>query len=136
MLGVAKYPKEYVAESKKAIKAQVAAYKKFAATSNDEKAAAKFEPIYFNNLALVMDHHFLHRLRKVEGKDGNALNEMRSISNSLMENGGVLAPESTFKLDPEKSVLGLAPGDKIAITAAEFAKLSRAFFAEIEAKFG
>jgi transcription antitermination factor NusG len=134
MLGVATYPKEYIANSQKAVKAQAAAYAKFAATSSDAKAAQKFETIYFNNLTMAMDLYFVHRLRKLTGKDGNALNEVRNVTNSLMENGGVVMEESTFKLDPEASVLGYEVGDKVAITAGDFAKLSKAFYAEVQSK--
>jgi hypothetical protein len=35
-----------------------------------------FETLLFNNMILVLDRNFVHRLRMVIGKDGNPLNEV------------------------------------------------------------
>jgi hypothetical protein len=35
----------------------------------------------------------MHRARAVEKKDGNALNEVRILCNSLMKNGGAMAAD-------------------------------------------
>jgi hypothetical protein len=37
---------------------------------------------------------FLHRLRVIEGKDGNSLNEGRVLCNSILLNGGKLQVET------------------------------------------
>ena len=37
---------------------------------------------------------------------------------------------------PDKSVTKLELGDRIELTAAQFERLAKSFFAEIEAKFG
>ena len=105
------------------------------------KGAAKtaleaFEPLFFNNLVLVLDESFVHRLRGVEGKDGNAMNEVRLLVTSLLSNDGCLVADKQIKLKPETSVLGLAVGDPIAIREADFVKLADAYFAAIEASFG
>ena len=68
-------------------------------------------------------------MRKNEGKDGNALNEVRMITDSILENGGVLAANSTIKYTPETAVLGLAVGDEITVDADGFARLLDAFLA-------
>ena len=64
----------------------------------------------------------MHRLRKLEGKDGNALNEVRVLSASIMQGGGKLQPDPTIKLKPETSLLGLAAGDEIALGSDDFAR--------------
>ena len=57
------------------------------------------------------------------------------ICNTLLQNHGVLAADNTIKLDPSKSVLGLHVGDAIRMSAADFQRLSDAFFDEVERKF-
>jgi hypothetical protein len=84
---------------------------------------------------IVLEGCFVHRLRGVEGKDGNPLNEVRVLATSILEHDGVLTVEKSIKWKPEASVLGLAPGDKVALTEADFTKLAKAYFAEIDAKF-
>ncbi len=49
-------------------------------------------------------------------------------------NDGILRGNNVIKLVPEESVLKLRIGDRIWIKAAEFDRLSAAFFAEIERK--
>ena len=76
------------------------------------------------------------RRRGQEGKDGNPLNEVRMIADSLLLNDGVLTANSTIKYNPAKAVLGLRIGDAITLTRADFERLAAAFFAEMHAKFG
>ena len=78
---------------------------------------------------------YVHRLRKAEGKDGNALNEVRMLAASLLEHDGVLTADSSVKYDPAKSVTGLAIGKRIALDRKSFERLAEAFFAEIAAKY-
>jgi len=99
-------------------------------------ALAKLQPHFFNSLLLALDRPFVHRIRAVTGKDGNPLNEVELLCESLMDHGGVLTKNNVIKLDPEQSITGITYGDTIALTADEFTTLASAFFAELESKFG
>lgn len=141
MLGMKTYPKEYVSACKQRVDANLKAWRKQCGKSPDPD----FEARYFNDQVLLLDFMFVHRLAGVEGKDGNPLNEVRILANSLLLNGGILQVEklpgwpnsavSGLKLPQEKSVLGLKNGDAVKLTEADFLKLSKAYFAEIAAKF-
>ena len=47
----------------------------------------------------------------------------------------MLTADKTIKYKADQSVLGLEIGDTIAVSEADFAKLAKAFLAEIEVKF-
>ena len=98
-------------------------------------ALAAFESRLFNELTLALDRRFVHRLRVVTGKDANPLNEVELMTESLIDNDGVLRANKVIKLKPEQTVLNVEPGDRIALSAADFERLSDAFLAEIAAKF-
>jgi hypothetical protein len=141
MLGRKDYNPEELDNAKTAVKKQLAAYKKLAKAidgSSDPQAKSAleaFEPLLFNNMTLVLDRYFVHRIRMVTGKDGNPLNEVELVADSLMNNGGVLRGNNVIKLVPEESVLKLDIGDRIRVNAAQFDRLAKAFFGEIESKF-
>ena len=138
MLGKNSYSKDYIKASRARVDAQVSAYKSFvkkAKKSAGDAAVATFEPVFFNNMVLTLDSYFTHRLRTVEGKDGNPLNEVRVLCASLLENDGVMGSDKTIKMKAENTVLQLEVGDKINVTEADFVRLADAYFAEIEAKF-
>lgn len=145
MLGRKNYTQEEIDQGKAALDHQLAAYKKLvravAGTSADQKvksALESFEALFFNNMTLVLDRYYVHRLpgADYEGKDGNPLNEVRIVCDSLMNNKGILRSDKQIKLTPERSVLKLNIGDPIRLTEAEFGRLSAAFFAELERRFG
>jgi hypothetical protein len=98
-------------------------------------ALEAFEPLLFNNMMLVLDRYFVHRLRMVTGKDGNPLNEVELMSDSLMNNDGILRGNNAIKLIPDESVLKLNIGDRITLSQAQFERLSKAFLTDIESKF-
>lgn len=144
MLGRKNYTQEEIDHAKAAIEQQLAASKELvkavAAPSTDAKLAAaleSFQTFFFNNMALVLDRYFVHRLAgpKYEGKDGNPLNEVRVICDSLITNDGVMRSDTQIKLSPDRSVVALSVGDPIRLTAADFDRLSTAFFAELERRF-
>ncbi|HYR80821.1 MAG TPA: hypothetical protein VEN80_00780, partial [Thermoplasmata archaeon] len=106
----------------------------------------EFEARFFNDQVLLLDYMFVHRLSGIEGKDGNPLNEVRVLCNSILLNRGKLQvdrlpgwPNSAvagIKLPPEKSVLKLKAGDDVRLSEADFERLSKAFFIELDKKFG
>ena len=91
--------------------------------------------ISFNNMVLALDNLFVHRARDLEKKDGNPLNEVRMLCESIMNNDGEMGADKTIKIDPAKSVLKYRVGDKIRLNEADFILLSSGFFAEIEEKY-
>jgi hypothetical protein len=135
MLSRNSYSKEYVAECRAKVAAQVSAYKKLAKAAKNPAAIEQFEPVFFNNMVIVLDTLFVHRARTMEGKDGNPLNEVRMLVNSMMLNGDKVAADTQIKLDPAKSILQLKVGDPIRLTESDFSRLAKAFFTEIERKF-
>jgi hypothetical protein len=141
MLGMKVYTKEYVDDCRAKVDRDVAAFK-----SLPGAVPEAFESAFFNNMVLVLDYLFVNRLRTVEGKDGNAMNEVRILCNSLLHNRGIMTAENvsdtmafagltSIKLSPETSILKHQPGDKIKLTEADFVRLSAAFFDAIERKF-
>jgi hypothetical protein len=141
VLGRKDYTQEELDNAKAAIDEQLKAYKKLAKAvdaSSDPKvkiALEELEPVLFNNLTLALDRRFVHRLRGVTGKDGNPLNEVELVTESLMNNGGSLRGNNVINFVPEDSVLKLDLGDRIRLKAAEFERLAKAFFADLEAKY-
>jgi len=129
MLAVTKFEADYVEATRKRIKADVSAFKKL------DSPPAALEHAFFNNLVLALDRSFVHRVRKNEGKDGNPLNEVRILVDSLIEHGGVMIANSTINLKPEESVLGYEFGDRIEVGAKGFERLADGFFAEIASRF-
>ena len=132
MLGMRTYTKKYITACRSKVEADLSAYKSLAARGT---GPGVFESIFFNNMIIVMDHLFVHRLRGVEGKDGNPLNEVRMLSDSIMNNNQKLAIDKSIAYDAAQSVLKVKLGDEIKVSEAGFQLLYKAFFAEIESKF-
>jgi len=141
MLGRKNYTTDEIENARSTVDSQLAAYAKLVdavlGTSDRHAAAAleEFEPLFSNNMALVLDRYFVHRLRTVTGKDGNPLNELELLTESLMNNDGILRGNNVVKYVPERSVVQLQLGDRIRFSATQFEALAKAFFAEIESKF-
>jgi hypothetical protein len=142
MLGRKSYTPEELGHAKTAVATQLSAYHKLieavdSPTSSPEAAVAvgAFEPLFFNHMTMVLDRYFVHRLRVVAGKDGNPLNEVELLTDSLINNNGVLRGNNVVSFVPGESVLKLNIGDRIQVTAAQFELLASAFFATIESKF-
>src|SRR4051794_10245305 len=122
MLAVNAYTPDYIEACRANVEAQLAAYAALVSATGPDQAAAlaSFEPLFFNNLTLVLDYAFVHRTRAMEGKDGNPLNEVRMLGNAILSNHAVLAVDKTIKYKPEASVLKLSIGDDVRITEAQF----------------
>jgi len=144
MLGTKEYEQDYIDACRSRVESQVVMFHEVAQAARDhgdadvshlEGALESLEYEYFNNMLLVLDGYFVHRLRGVEGKDGNALNEVRVLARSLMENGGTVLADSQIRLDPARSVLGLEVGDPITLTLQQYRRISDAFLREIVSRF-
>lgn len=136
MLSRSSYPTEHIEQTRRNVKAHVAAWDEaFPRDEERSNAVADLETAYFTNMVLVLDAHFVHRGRGAEGKNGNPANEVRVICNSLVEHEGVLTKDTQIKLSADTSVLGLEYGTKIGISRAGFEKLAEAFLKEIETRY-
>jgi hypothetical protein len=144
MLCINNYTQKYIDGCRLKINSQVSAYKKLVTTARnrigtEEKALnaaiESFEPVFYNNMVLMLDAFFVHRARAIEKKDGNPLNEVRIMCNSMMHNNNLMCADNTIRLNPAKSVLKYKVGDEIKLKEADFLKVFTAFFAEIENKY-
>ena len=144
MLCMNSYTQDYIDECHARVNAQISAYQHLIKTARIQtstqetaldSAIDSFEPIFFNNMVLVLDQLFVHRSRIIEGKDGNPLNEVRVVCNSLLNNNSKLLADKGIKLDPTKSILKYRAGDDIKVSEADFVRLSKAFFAAMETVF-
>lgn len=142
MLGMKKYPKDYIAACRARVDANVPAYRE----EVGQTPSKEFEARFFNDQVLLLDYMFVHRLSGIEGKDGNPLNEVRVLCNSILLNQEKLQVEklpgwpnsavASLTLPSEKSVLKLKVGDEVKLSRDDFVRLAKAFFDEIEKKYG
>jgi hypothetical protein len=142
MLGRKNYTRKEFDDSKAEVDRQIAAYKKLVkavdnATSDKKVGSAldAFAPLFFKNMVLVLDRPFVHRLRTITGKDGNALNEVELLVESLMNNNGIFRGNNVIKYVSDQSVLESNVGKPIVVTEEGFERLSAAFFGELRRKF-
>jgi len=125
MLGRNSYEPEELENARATAKKQLADWR-------SSGAGGDLETSYFNGLVLALDRPFVHRISKMTGKDTNPLSEVELVVDSLIDNGGRFDVGTVVKYQPEKSVLGLAPGDQIRLTADDYERLAAAFIDELE----
>jgi hypothetical protein len=125
MLGRTSYAPEELEHARAAVKKQLADWR-------SSGAGGDLETTYFTSLALALDRPFVHRIRKLTGKDTNPLSEMELLVDSLIGNGGRFATGTVVKWQPEKSVLHLEPGEEIRLDADDYERLATAFLDELE----
>ena len=142
MLGRKDYTQAEYDQARTAVAQQIAGFKKIAGlvskAGSDKKASStfdEFEAVYFNNMAIVLDRYFVHRIRAAAGKDGNPINELELVADSLMNNAGTFRGNNVIKYVPESSVLKLTVGDTIKLSLDDFERLADSFFDEMKRKF-
>lgn len=133
MLARTSYDPSQIATCRAAFAEMMDSWRTVAARS-EAKARAAAEDSVFAQMVVALEGWFVHRQRSLEGKDGNALNEVRLIALGVTQ-GGRFPEDMSIKWRPEASVSGLRPGDLIVMTEALFAKLVDAFLAAIAARF-
>jgi hypothetical protein len=144
MLSMNNYTQKYIDECCLKVNLQLSTYKNLVTTARKQvgdnnallnSVIESFEPNFFNNMVIVLDSYFCHRSRTLEKKDGNPLNEVRILCNSMMNNNNKMLADKTIKFVPDKSVLKYKVGDEIKLNEDDFILISKAFFAEIESKY-
>jgi len=103
-----------------------------AAWAANDVEDSTLETMVFAQAVIVLDAWFGHRERDLEGDDGNPMNEVRVVADSVVGNAGVLRVEGPIRWVPARTVLRLAVGNEIEITAAGYERLAAAYLAAIE----
>ena len=89
----------------------------------------------WNQLVPALDRWFGIRNPRVEGRDGNPINEVRVIAESVTEHGSVIVVPKGIKLAPETSVLGFEEGEEISLDGDAYERLFDAFLTEVEERY-
>ena len=98
----------------------------------NEVQDSTFESLVFLQAVVVLDAWFVHRERDLEGDDGNPMNEVRVIADSVVGNAGTLRVREPIRWEPERTVLRFAVGDEVEMSADGFERLAAAYLAAIE----
>ncbi|MET0999790.1 MAG: hypothetical protein ABWX73_13825 [Marmoricola sp.] len=134
MLGRNSYTTAEIAAAHTIVERQLTTFRTAAAQAGDTTSVSALEPVFFNTALVALDRLFVHRVRTFTGKDTNPLSEVELLTESLLDNDGVLREIKVIKYDPTKSVLGLQVGDRIALTADDFEQLASAFLDDVQQK--
>ncbi len=106
-----------------------------AAWGANEVEDTTLESLVFTQAVVVLDAWFVHGQREREGGDGNPMNEVRVIADSVLANNGTLRVAGPITWDPDRTVLGLCVGDEVEVTADGYQRLAAAYLAAIEATY-
>ena len=137
MLSVNAYPADYVTASRARFAALLKAYRHLTDGPSTDPGAddVEFEPRFIGSVIVSLDASFVHRVRAQEGKDGNPLNEIRMLADSILTNDGILAPHTTIKYVAERSVAGIEIGEPINPTIDTMEALIDAVHDEIQTRY-
>ena len=103
-----------------------------AAWAANDVEDSTLESMVFAQGVVVLDAWFGGRERDLEGEDGNPMNEVRVVADSVVGNAGVLRVDGPIRWTPERTVLRLAVGDDVEVTANGYERLAAAYLAGIE----
>jgi hypothetical protein len=106
-----------------------------AAWATNDVDDTTLESLVFGQAVVVLHTWFGHRDRELEGDDGNPMNEVRVIADSIVDNDAVLRVEGPITWVAERTVLRLAVGDDVAVTANGFERLAAAYLSAIESTY-
>ncbi|GAA4404542.1 hypothetical protein GCM10023168_17360 [Fodinibacter luteus] len=93
------------------------------------------ENLVFAQAVVALDAWFAHRLRTLEGTGGNPMNEVRVLADSIVGNDGRLRLADGIRWAPERTVLRLAAGDEVLVSADDYERLAGSYLAAIEATY-
>ncbi len=137
---------EYVAPCRAYVRSHVATFSNLATATDTDghgkatslgSAVEGFEPVFVNNMVIVLDASLCHRSGTMQRKDGNPLTEVRMLSASLMGHDGLRDADNKIKLSPATSVPKHNLGDEIRLSQDDFARLADALFlGEIDVSYG
>lgn len=102
---------------------------------SEAKAREEAEVQVFNQMVVALEGWFVHRLRGVEGKDGNPMNEVRLLALGVTENGSYFPSDHSINWRPEASITGYRAGDRIRLSEAMFSRMAVAYLDAIAARF-
>lgn len=104
MLGMRKYTQEYIDACRSRVDLDLSAYRSLVAAAKpaSDKALLNgaFEATFFNNMVLILDYLFVHRLATTDGKDGNPLNEVRVMCDSMLNNNNIMTSSAVSRSYP------------------------------------
>jgi hypothetical protein len=98
-----------------------------AAWQANEVEDTTLENLVFNQAVVALDAWFVHRLRTMEGQDGNAMNEVRVLADSIVANDGVLRVAGAIRWEADRTRLGFAVGEEVLVTADGYERLAAAY---------